>query len=226
MSSQGLSSGRIRSGFRRALSLIVLLALLPPSLQAATRIVRLGERSFELRHSSALSAAGGGEAGLMEVTVKAAHLCALLGFRYVVAEAVDQYQSPRTGIATRSGSTVVAVTCHTAEEPPEVGLETLDVRAIDLSDVEIRKKVKAALEAMEAEEERQRRSEKARLAKGPEWLAEEERKAAEKEEERQARIRRLDEEAFEKAKRKLQHKADKRRKRSAVPPETSDRKGV
>jgi len=226
MSSQGLPSAKAKGGSKSALPLFVLLALLPPSLQATTRIVRLGERSFELRHSSALSASGGGEAGLMEVTVKAAHLCALLGFRYVVAEAVEQYQSPRTGTGTRPGSTVAAVTCHTAEEPPEVGLETLDVRAVDLSDVAIRKKVMAALEAMEAEEERQRRAEEARLAKGAEWLAEEERKAAEKEEERQARIRRLDEEAFEKAKRKLQHKADKRRKRSAVPPETSDRKGV
>jgi len=196
--------------------LFLLLVSVPP-LGAASRITRLGARSFELRHSTALTAAGGGEAGLLAMSTKAAHLCSILGFRYVVAEAIDQYQSPRTATSTRWGSTVATLTCYTEEEPPIHG-ESIDVRTVDLSDTKIRRQIEAAIETMKAEERKARRREEKRLAKGPEWLAEQERKAAKEEEERQARILRLEEEAFEEAKRKLQGKADKRRKSSAAPP--------
>jgi len=188
-----------------------------PPLGAASRITRLGARSFELRHSTALTAAGGGEDGLLKMSTKAAHLCSILGFRYVVAEAIAQYQSPASVTSTRWGSTVATVTCYPEEEPSILD-GNVDVQTVDLSDLTIRKQIEAALQRMEAEEERDRRREEKRLAKGPEWLAEQERKAAKEEEKFQARMLRLEEEAFEKATKKLERKADKRRGSSATPP--------
>ena len=112
---------------------------------------------------------------------------------------------------------MATVTCY-AEEEPSILYGSVDLQTVDLSDLTIRKQIEAALKSMEAEEEKERRLEEKRLAKGPEWLAEQERKAAKEEEKRQAKILRLEEEAFEKATKKLQRKADKRRGSSATPP--------
>ena len=205
---------RLRSLCPTAFLGFFLLGVLGPiGARADTKVSRITNDVFRLRHSSALSAAGGGARGGEKATEKAAMLCSILGFRYLRIQSASQFRFPSEGVGTRSGSTVLEVRCldFAARENQAEGVpadtvssrEVIPVSDLLLDDPDLRRKVQAAVDAMHRREEKERRQAEKLAERTPEEVAADEAKAEKQRQKELERIRREDEKAMKKAMKKM-----------------------
>lgn len=163
---------------------------------ADTRLVRIGESRFTLRHASLLSTRGGGDKGWQKTIDKAATLCSLLGYESMKIDSVHQRKQANEGFGTGSGATASTVECFAAENRPA---DAFDVADFDVDSPKTRRTVQAAIDSMLASEEKERKREEKLAARTPEEIAADE---AKRQKELDA-IKKKEQKALAKARKKL-----------------------
>ena len=193
---------------------LLLTALVSREVAGETRVSRVVDNLFRLRHGSTFSAAGGGRKGAWRGMEKAASLCSALGFEHFRIEDRSQYQYPSSGaVGTRAGSTVLLVRCQLEADALEWSEREQDRRPEDEhirlvaeylpSDSEVEIKVQRAIHDM-LELERKERERAEKLAnRTPEQVAADEAKEQARRDKEAEKLRRREEKELEKAKKKL-----------------------
>ena len=204
-------------GGSRARSLVacaLLAAFVAGPADGDTRVSRVGEDLFRLRHGSTFSAAGGGRKGAWRGMEKAASLCSALGFTHFRIKDSSQYQYPSSGgVGTRSGSTVLLVRCETvaqAQEQPALTKEDrtredhlrIVVDYLPVDPAEELKVQRAIYEMLELESKEREKAEKL-ASRTPEQVEADEAKEEARRRKELEKMRRQEEKDFEKAKKKL-----------------------